>query len=200
MLLAFFRRLDVRNRLSASPYAEIFEEYATYLFDRGNSRPIIREYIWGVEHFTCWLSSKRLALHAANEDLVHAFLRDHLHKCRCPAPSSVCLGHVRPALKHLLAILRRRRQGQEQTNAVELTLEAYRAYLRNTGGLSDNTCLCYLRYLRKFLQGRFGARALRWNALQASDVISFVTKYARDGKRVSARFERFAKSTLGDRS
>ncbi len=187
MLRAFFRRLDARNRLRASPFAALIEAYATYLCDRGFARQTIRERICGVEHFETWLSTKQLSLDMANEKLVHAFLHDHLPKCRCPAPSSVCFGPLRPALKHLLKLLRQRGQRHDKPNAIESTLEQYVVYLRNTGGLSDNTCLCYLRYLRRFLQGKFGRRALRWNTLRASDVISFVTRYARDGKRVSAQ-------------
>lgn len=180
MLLQLFRRRFARNRLSTRSNLELFEEYAAYLHERGYVRRTIHESIWG-------LSSKQLSLQAANEELVQGFLHDHLPKCRCPAPSPVCLGRVRPALKHFLKLLRRRGQGHDKPNAIESTLAEYRVYLLSTGGLSDNTCVCYLRYLRRFLEGKFGTHTLRWDALRAGDVICFVTKYARHGKRVSAQ-------------
>ena len=78
--------------------------------------------------------------------------------------------NLRPALKHLLRLLRDRGRGQAEPDRIDVVLERFCLYLRNTGGLSEATCHCHARYLRKFLRAKFGRGALRWEALRPSDV------------------------------
>lgn len=187
MLWSLFRRRDVRYRVVLNAHADLLQDFVIYLDDLGYARRTIRDSVRAIEHFDFWLFSKRISLDAANADLVRSFLHEHLPDCHCPSPSPTALTAVRPALNHFLKLLRTRKRSEAKLSQIDKILEQYVAYVRNTGGLSDNTCWCYVRYLRPFLQGKFGGRAVRWQALRASDVIAFVTHYAREGKRVSAQ-------------
>lgn len=187
MLESFFRRRDVRYRVVHNAHADLLQEYVVYLDDRGNARRTIRDNVLALEHFDSWLFGRGISLRAANHELVCTFLHKHLPHCRCPSPSPTSLVSVRAALNHLLKLLQDQRRGKTELDQIGAVLDQFGRYLRDTGGLSDNTCLVRLRYLRRFLQGKFGQGRLRWNALRPNDIIAFVTEYALAGKRVSAQ-------------
>jgi integrase/recombinase XerD len=179
MLKRLFHRPDVQQRLRANPLGGLLEAYAVYLHARGYDRSTMRDYVWAVEHFGSWLHSRRLSLPDVCRERVRSFLREHLPACRCPAPAPVCLSHVRPALNHLLRLLRDRGLSPSAPSTpIDAVLEEFRLHLRDRGGLSDATYQTRARYVRAFLQRRFGRGALRWQALRPGDAAAFVAAYA----------------------
>ncbi len=182
MLERLFHRPDVLLRLRANLLGELLEEYATLLHERGYLRSTLRNHVWAIEHFGCWLQSQRLSLQDVNKVRVRSFLSEHLPACRCVSPSPVRLSHVRPALNQLLRLLCEKRR--EATPAVPPTpldavIEQFCLHLRDTCGLAEATWLARGRYAREFLQRKFGRSPLRWQALRSKDVLSFVADYAK---------------------
>jgi integrase/recombinase XerD len=181
----------VRARLRSGPLGALLDDYVTRLRGRGYARHTIRCHIWAIGHFSTWLQAQGLSPAAVNEELVRSFLHDgHLAECRCRSPAPTDLAQIRPALRHLLLLLRDRR-GTGTTavtvDSIGTALEAFRAYLRQTCGLAEATVRIHVYYARKFLGEKFGRVAPRWGALQPADVISFVVTYANRRQPGSAR-------------
>jgi site-specific recombinase XerD len=181
MLERLFHCPDVRRRLRSHPLAPLLQGYAAYLQARGYRRSTMLDYVAAAEHFASWLHSHGLGVSDVNRDRVRSFLREHLSQCRCPAPAPRSLPNVRPALSHLLRLLREQGQQEaaEPSTPIDAVIEQFRLYLRDACGLSEGTCFGRARYAREFLQGKFAAGPLCWEALRPSDVITFVTAYAR---------------------
>lgn len=177
---SLFRRQYYWDRLRGNPLGEVIQDYVAHLRELGYSWLTIRDHVQSLEHFGCWLRSKDLGPKAVNPGLVRRFIREHLPKCHCPRPAPVALLQVRPALNHLLQLLRARGMLNEETcrRPIDAVIDQFRTYLRDVGGLSESTCTSRTRYARAFLEKRFGRREPRWTALRPSDVISFVTDYA----------------------
>lgn len=188
MLKRLFHRPDVQQRLRANHLGELLEAYAAYLHTRGYDRSTMRDYVRAVEHFGSWLRSRRLSVPDVCRERVRSFLREHLPACHCSAPAPVCLSHVRPALNHLLRLLREQGTGPSPPpTPVDAVLEEFHRHLRDQGGLSDATYQTRARYVRAFLQRRFGRGAFRWQALRPGDGAAFVATYGGCGKPASAQ-------------
>lgn len=193
MLDQIFACPRARSRLRAGPLGTLLDEYAIRLDARGQARCSIRDYVWAVEHFGSWLNAQDLLLPAVNKDLVHSFLYKHLSRCHCPRPAPTNLIHVRPALRQLLQLLRDRGQSDTMPDAISAAIEPFRIHLRDTCGLAKSTYRTRIGFAREFLERKFGRGALCWEALQLSDVMSFVAEY---GKRCQPSSTQAAASAL----
>ena len=182
MLDYFFDRPFVLSRLRASPFGKLLEEYAGHLQAQGYTRYTIRIRLWAVEHFSSWFHSQPRSSRCLDHATVRRFLLEHLPHCRCPAPAPTSLITVRPALTQLLRLLREQGRLRPQavaTKPAAIVVEQFRHHLRETCGLAESTCRSRVHYALAFLEGRFGQRPLRWENLRPSDVLTFVTGYAR---------------------
>lgn len=177
---SLFRRPYFWTRLHANPLGELIEEYVAHFRELGYAWLTIRERVQSLEHFGSWLRSRRLGPKAVNRQLVRSFIREHLPRCHCPRPAPVLLRQVRPALNHLLGLLRAKGALNEDVRRgpIDVVIDQFRHYLREVCGLSESTCTDRARYTRKFLEKRFGRRKLHWATLRPNDVMSFVTDYA----------------------
>ena len=182
MLDSFFDRPFVLSRLRASPLGNLLEEYAGHLQAQGYSRSTIRYRVWAVEHFGTWLHSRPPSSRTLDQDAVHYFLTKHLPHCCCPSPAPLTFLTVRPALTQLLRLLRdkgRLRPAAVAPQPAVVAVEQFRHHLRQTCGLAESTCRSRVHYALVFLDGKFGHSPIRWEDLHPSDVVSFVTGYAR---------------------
>jgi integrase/recombinase XerD len=186
---SLFRRSYYWKRLRANPLGKIIEEYVQHFCGLGYSWLTVRGYVQSLEHFGSWLQLRRLDPKAVNGELIRSFIRDHLPKCRCSYPAPVTLTQVRPALNHLLRLLREKgilcKAGRHWP--IDLVIEQFAVYLREVGGLSEATCVTRTRYAREFLEMKFGRRKPRWTALQPKDVLSFVKTYAQRARPSSTQ-------------
>jgi site-specific recombinase XerD len=177
---SLYRRPYFWVRLRANPLGELIKEYVAHFRELGYSWLTVRAHVQALEHFGCWLRSNSLCPKAVNRELVRRFIRGHLPRCHCPHPAPVSLHQVRPALKHLLRLLRAKGELNEVVHSgpIDAVIDQFGIYLRDVCGLSESTRTSRTGYAREFLKKRFGRRELRWKALRPSDVISFVTDYA----------------------
>ena len=177
---SLFRRPYYWDRLRANPLGELIEEYVTRFRELGYSWLTVRGHVQALEHFGAWLRSKGLGPEAVNVELVQSFVRVHLPRCHCSYPAPVSLGQVRPALNHLLRLLREKGVLREAVRRwpIDAVLEQYGIHLNECCGLSERTCEIRVRYAQSFLEARFGRREPRWTTLRPKDAISFVMNYA----------------------
>jgi site-specific recombinase XerD len=66
----------------------------------------VRAYLHSVEHFAHWMTKRRVLLRSIDELLVRRFVTEHLPACNCSSPCQRNVSAVRPALAHLLQVLR----------------------------------------------------------------------------------------------
>jgi site-specific recombinase XerD len=181
----------VRARLRAGPLGALLDDYVTRLHSRGYARHSLSLHVASLGHFGTWLQTQGLELTAVNEEVARSFLHGgHLANCRCPSPAPTDFRQIRPALRHLLLLLRDRRgsgTAGADADAIRTALEAFRTHLRQTCGLAEATARLRVYYARKFLEGKFGRETPRWESLQPADVISFVVAYSKRRQSSSAR-------------
>ncbi len=181
MVDSLFRRPYFLKRLRSNPLGRLTEQYVHHFRGLGYSWLTIRGHVQSLEHFGSWLRAKGLGSQAVRSDLVRSFIRDHLPNCHCRPPAPVSLGQVRPALNHLLRLLRQ--QGAlieiENRRPIDAVVEQYGIHLCRVCGLSDATCEFRIKYARDFLSKRFGQNDPRWSVLRPADVHSYVTNYSR---------------------
>jgi site-specific recombinase XerD len=177
---SLFRRAYYWDRLRANPLGEFIEEFVARLRELGYSWLTVRGYVQALEHFTTWLTGERLCLDDIDKELVRSFLYDHPSNCRCPKPAPTGLRQVRPALNHLLRMLRERMSADaSQTRTpIDAELGEYRHHLQNICGLAESTCDGRVRFAREFLQASFANNDLQWDLLKPDHIISFVAGYA----------------------
>lgn len=177
---SLFRRAYYWDRLRANPLGELIEEFVARLRELGYSWLTVRGYVQALEHFTTWLTGERLCLDDVDKKLVRSFLDDHLPNCEYPKPAPTGLTQVRPALNHLLRMLRERMpaDANETRTPIVAELREYRRHLENICGLAKSTCDGRVRYAREFLQASFADNDLQWDLLKPDNVISFVASYA----------------------
>jgi integrase/recombinase XerD len=181
MLDQLFRRTRVRDRIRANIIGSWIELYVDYLESRGHPRGVIQQYVQGVEHFGVWLTSEHIAVEAVTRATIDSFLHHHLLHCRCPAPAPTYLYQVRAALAHLPRVPGIRlasSQPASPQNPVDVALERYGKYLRDTCGLAESTCIYRARYAREFLQGPFADGPVTGETIRPKDVMAFAAGYA----------------------
>src|SRR5262249_18321199 len=104
-----------------------------------------------------------------------------LPHCQCPTPAPACLYQVRAALAHLPrvpGIHLASAQSASPWNPVDVALEHYGRYLRDTCGLARSTCTYRPRYPPHFLQAQFADGPLKGETIRPVDVMAFTAGYA----------------------
>jgi integrase/recombinase XerD len=181
MLDQHFRRPRVRDRIRANVLGDWIELYVAYLDARGHPPGVIQQYAQAVEHLGAWLSSEHIAIDAVTRATIASFLHDHLPHCQCPTPAPTCLYQVRAALAHLPhvpGIHLSSAQPASARNPVDVAVEHYGRYLRETCGLAESTCTYRARYAREFLRAKFADGPMKSETIRPEDVMAFAAGYA----------------------
>jgi integrase len=117
------------------------------------------------------------------EATLASLLDVHLRVCRCRVPhGSSC--HLRPALDHVLTVLRARGWAAQPAlpvqRPVDAVLDAFKAYLQETCGVAAATCQRNVTYARSFLEARYGTGEVDLHVLVPADLIRFVLEQTSD--------------------
>jgi site-specific recombinase XerD len=162
------------------------KDLATSLHGRGFAPNTINQYVQIAERFRSWLRASGKSHQPVCEALVWSFVRRcktryHLHHVH----------HLRSALGHLMRVLRDRGDLVDppvpSPTVIDVAIQKFTAYLRDTCGLAEATCSIRARYVRQFLEGKYGSGPLELNQLCRDDLVHFVTGYARTWSRASVQ-------------
>jgi site-specific recombinase XerD len=164
-----------------SPLGSSADAYVQYLLSRGYAAASIRSYVVSVAHFSHWLAGHHYGLDDLSETLVNRFLDQHLPACQC-APRLPHMHYcVRPALVHLLRLLRAGQKIAPKTSADPATivtdLRDFERHLTDVRGLSPTTRYARLKRVRAFLLDIFGARPIRLDQLRRAHIVGFMARY-----------------------
>jgi integrase/recombinase XerD len=135
-------------------------QYCTHLESQGYARNTQRVYLCCVSHFAHWSKKSRVSLGALDERITEAFLHGHLPRCSCSSPVRRSAHEIRPALKHLLRVLRMRNAippVRPPKNRIETELLKFEKYMEETCGLAVNTRKQRGQIVRRFLANQRNA-------------------------------------------
>jgi integrase/recombinase XerD len=170
----------------ASPLEPHADCYVQYLRDLGYAPGSIRSYLVTVAHFAHWLSLNGFDLVDVDEARVYKFIDRHVPACRCAVRLPRLRHYVRPALLHLLVVLRAGRlispRIPTDPPGIVHDLCAFERHLAEVRGLAPVTCYARVVRVRAFLLDRFGSRKIQLSTLRRSDVIGFMARYTADWK------------------
>jgi len=148
-----------RAAVDDASVTDTLRELTAYLADRGHAPGTVESYGRAASHFFRWIAH-RGSTRRIRDESVGRFLV-HLRRCRCPRSGSRCLFTVRAALKHLMAVLRRRGSvappKAARASTIDRVLDAFDIHLRDTCGLAEATRIYRRRYVHEFLLATLGA-------------------------------------------
>jgi integrase/recombinase XerC len=168
---------NVEDELRDSALAPHVDAYLAYLNRRRYAQNTVNQYFRCVTHFARWMQQTKLGLNQLDEAAVARFLNKHLPHCHCTMPVVRVYGDLRAACGHLLRILREHgaiAMPAVESGPIEDEISEFDAYMQNVRGLSSGSRRHCIRLVRRFLQRRFGKRAVVMSALQPNDIRQFL--------------------------
>ena len=170
---------NVEDELRNSALAPHVDAYLAYLNCGRYAHNTTSQYLRCITHFARWMQQTKLGLNQLDEVAIARFLNKHLPHCRCLTP--VVRGHddLRAACVHLLRILREHgtiAMPAVASGPIEDEIREFDAYMLHVRGLSSGTRRHCTRLVRRFLQRRFGKRAVVMSALQPNDIRQFLAE------------------------
>jgi site-specific recombinase XerD len=157
--------------------ASYVEAFTQYLSERRYASQTIDTKLGCIAHFGRWMGQCRLDVRGIDEDAVRRFLDDHLPRCDCTGPVVRTRQELRPALRHLLVVLRAEAVIAEPlpgTTPAEEELRRFDEHMDHVRGLAPKTRTLYLRTVRRLLLEQFGDRPVVISAITPEDVRRFV--------------------------
>jgi site-specific recombinase XerD len=169
-----------RDWLRSSVLSQSADAYVGYLQDHRYCPATVRAYLHSVEHFAHWMTKRRVLLRSIDELLVRRFVTEHLPVCNCSGPCQRNVSAVRPALAHLLQVLRGEGRIWELQGLVPQTiqdeLDRFNAHLDTVCGLASATRTSRRMWVGKFLVDRFGSAPIEIDRIQPADIVEFMVR------------------------
>ena len=171
----------------------------------------VHAYFNSVAHFAYWLSGRGLSLQSIDDLIVRGFVTQHLPACKCPTRCQRNVTTVRPALTHLLHVLREDGCIAEPRPlvpaAIHDELERFDAHLDEVCGLAPATRASRRMWVAKFLVERFGSNRVELSRIKPCDILNFMVRPTNHYKPGTARvlgcalrsYLRFRSLSCGDR-
>jgi len=172
-----------RECLRSSVLGRSADAYVGYLRKHQYCPGTIRAYLHSIEHFAHWVTEQEIEFHRFDERLTHRFVIKHLPKCRCPDPCQRSLTAVRPALAHLLRVLRAEGQISKPLShpaAIEEELQRFDDHLHSVCGLSLATRTSRRQWVGRFLTRHFGSAPVDIRRIHPHDIVEFIARPIRD--------------------
>jgi integrase/recombinase XerD len=164
-----------RACLGSSVLIQSADAYVGYLQNQQYGPATIRGYLHGVEHFARWVTLRRIPLSAIDETLTHQFVAEHLPVCRCPDPCQRSVTAVRPALAHLLHVLREEgyllQPKTLHSPAIQDELARFDHYLNSACGLASATRTSRRQWVGRFLVDQFGSSPIDMDRIKPADIV-----------------------------
>jgi integrase/recombinase XerD len=168
-----------RDGLRGSVLRHSADAYVGYLKHHQYCPATIRAYLHSIEHFARWVSGRHIPLSAIDEFLTHQFVTEHLSVCRCPAPCQCSIHSVRPALAHLLHVLREKGDLSVPRSfppLVQEELERFDIHLDSVCGVAPNTRVSRRQWVGKFLTDQFASGPVDIPGIHSSDIVEFIVR------------------------
>lgn len=169
-----------RDCLCSSVLSRSADAYIGYLQQQQYCPLTIRAYLHGIEHFAGWVTQQHILLHSFNESLMRQFVTEHLPECCCPDPCQRSVTAVRPALAHLLHVLRMEGVLSEPQKVLppEILgeLAKFDHHLEFDCGLATATRISRRQWVGKFLVDQFGSSPIDIDRIPPPDIVRYMVQ------------------------
>jgi len=155
------------------PYLDLF---ATSLDEQGFKRRVLGQKIRVVANFSQWLQAEDVAAQELTDEHVERFFEGPARQQSVQRGEFATLRRLLDLLGQL-GVLHPLPEHNEST-PIQQSVGAFAAYLREERALSEKTLIQYCPFIERFLSARFGEGPVEFAALNARDVIGFVTQQA----------------------
>ena len=175
----FYLPRNVEDDLRNSALAPHVDAYLAYLNRGRYAHNTVSQYFRCITHVARWMQQTKLGLNQLDEAAVARFLNKHLLCCNCSMPVVRVYCDLRAACGHLLRILRERgaiAMPAVASGPIEDEIREFDAYIQQVRGLGTEIRRNYARLVRRFLQRRFGKRAVVISALQPNDIRQYLAE------------------------
>jgi site-specific recombinase XerD len=172
-----------RDCLCSSVLSRSADAYIGYLQQQQYCPLTIRAYLHGIEHFAGWVTRRHILLQAFDESLMRQFVTEHLPECRCPDPCQRSVTAVRPALAHLLHVLRMEGvlSGPQKLLPPEILgeLAEFDHHLEFDCGLATATRISRRQWVGRFLVDQFGSSPIEIDRIHPPDIVQYMVQPTR---------------------
>jgi integrase/recombinase XerD len=165
----------VLSRAPEGPLAAYLDAFARSLSAQGYTQHSVHRQVLLAADLSRWLGRQGVRSRRVTSDHPARYLRHRARRTRLRQGDAA-------ALEHFIAFLRResvipaKKQSAPRLTAAERCAQAYEQYLREARALATATLVNYLRFVRLFLEDRFGDGRVTLSRLRADDVIGFVQR------------------------
>lgn len=172
-----------RDWLVDGPLSPLVAPYVRQLRKQRYADNTIRAYLKSIAHFAYWGGVQHVRLSSINESLIDRFVHGHLPVCDCPAPRQRRVINVRPALKHLVVVLRQEGypcKVPPSSTPASREIAKFRHYLLDTCGFAESTTVYYrLKHVADFLARQFGTGTVDIGRVTPANIEECVTDYSK---------------------
>lgn len=186
MLDQLFSRPAVLARLQTGALGSVLDDFVDDMRARGHALATMRQYVRDVDHFAAWMHRRRCTPGMLDEATVEAFLSSLRAAAR-----DVTQMRARAALRRLLWTLRNKglvpAPVSSPPSAAETWVAPFVQYSAESRGLAAATCRQQGRYVREFLNWRFGSGPIEIEKVSGRNLADFIVSCTDDGRRLPAK-------------
>ena len=186
MLEQYFKRAAAVRRHRSGLLGPYLDSFILLAGDLGYPRQTVRRQCWVLREYGLWLERQGLGIEDLDEGLVSRYIEDrrrHAKHVRGDESST-----LRRLIEHLreLGVLASPRPTREES-PLEHILRRYMKFLLEERALVPVTVDCYIPFVRRFLDQRFGDGPICLRELRESDVTEFVLRWVHSQSRGRAK-------------
>jgi site-specific recombinase XerD len=172
----FFAEPYALRRWKRGPLSPYLDRFAKRLHDYGYSPSVGQDYIRCIGYLSLWLEHQGLGASVLDEHKIGDHIKSlkrHKGVAISSAPHRLFLSYLRE-----MGIIKRS-PPQTMSKVVRIVNE-YVDYLRHERGLAEATLAHRRLFPRRFLEERFGKKAVRLSQLEAQDFIRYIRNHAHE--------------------
>lgn len=186
MLEEIFVDTATCKRLRSGPLGHYVDGFVTTERQQGFAVLTIEEHLRIVGAFNKWLTRRGLEAKDLHEARLEEFVRYRHRRYRQRRDGHETLARLLAYLRKVGGVARPPKI-RSPSNARERLLREFGDHLTRDRQLAHCTVARYVPMIRRFLQAHFRREAMRFKALRAADVQSFVVDFGRRHSRISTK-------------
>lgn len=169
-----FRYKWFAEELESGPLSPHLDDFAKLLFDRGHARRPVRHKFVVLGRLSKWLRRRDLGLQDLTDKTIEKFSISEERRVY-----SMSERGDKATLRLFLGMLREKgvaAQVVAQESFKDRVLQEFATHLDSERGMTEKAVRTYDRYTRLFIDDRFGAGAIDWNAIRGTDIHRFILR------------------------
>jgi integrase/recombinase XerD len=167
----------VLSRVPEGPLVAYLVPFADSLSQQRYTQHYLHRQVMLAACFSRWLKKARVPLRSVKFAHVGQYLRCRNRRRRPRRGDVAAVGHFIEFLRRE-GVLAGESMSASPPTPLEHCVRTYEQYLREERALAEATIVNYVPFVTRFLEDRFGSKALKLSMLRARDVVGFVQQEA----------------------